>query len=144
MSKPSIPIEIRLNKYKQIDDKTACYIWTGTTTRKGYGIIEYNDKPVLVHRLAYELYVGTLDSLLVLDHICENKLCFNTKHLQQISQKENIQLYYERDSTRRGLICIHGDLYIKEYKSGKKCMECNKIRNRLYEKDQRLLKLIRS
>lgn len=73
-----------------------CLIWTGTRTKKGYGIINWRvAKGImaseLVHRYAYELAhgVGSASDLTV-DHLCGVPLCCNPNHLEAVPLAENI------------------------------------------------------
>ena len=41
------------------------------------------------HRFNYELYRGSIDSILPLDHLCRNHSCVNPLHLEQVTHWEN-------------------------------------------------------
>jgi len=75
-------------------EKSYCWDWLGSTTRKDYGRFWYIDKAVRAHRFSYELYVGKIPYGLVIDHLCRNEWCVNPKHLEAVTSGEN---------TRRGL-----------------------------------------
>jgi hypothetical protein len=71
----------------------ACWPWTGYLNALGYGQ-KYD--PVRraqmgAHRWVYEQEIGTIDSNLQLDHLCRNPACCNPKHLEPVTQKENIR-----------------------------------------------------
>ena len=61
------------------------------TAPSGYASIWYKGRYVLVHRLAMLLDGQTLTSGLTIDHICERKSCWNTLHLEEVTQKVNKQ-----------------------------------------------------
>jgi hypothetical protein len=86
-----------------------CIVWTKLTNDNGYGVmcIAFNDElgkiyrnPVFVHRFAWALIHG-MDALpigsgperrgdrMVLNHICHNRKCVNTDHMEVISQSLN-------------------------------------------------------
>jgi hypothetical protein len=70
-----------------------CWFWTGSKNlshKKEYGMFFVKDKSILAHRFSYLLHNGTIDTSLVIDHICDNGLCVNPTHLQQITNRENI------------------------------------------------------
>ncbi len=73
------------------------WLWAGAKSSAGYpywseGLRKRNWR---VHRLMYALTRGIgmedSDKDNVIDHICNIKLCVNPKHLQMISQKENVR-----------------------------------------------------
>ena len=93
-----------------------CIVWTKSTNKNGYPVmgIAFNDElgktyrnPVFVHRFAWALKHG-MDALpigsgserkgdrMVLNHICHNRKCVNTNHIEVILQSENISLQKKR------------------------------------------------
>ena len=78
-----------LNKIK-IDDSTGCWRWQGAKNEQGYGIIRMENKNRYVHRIAYDLYKGTVGGDEVIMHQCNTTDCCNPAHLVAGSQKENM------------------------------------------------------
>jgi hypothetical protein len=83
-----------------------CWVWTGLTINNGqrerygylagiYGAGRYAGK-LRAHRLAYLLFKGDLAEELVVDHLCENKLCVNPDHLEAVDTTENLRRYFSR------------------------------------------------
>lgn len=67
-----------------------CWYWAASKNAWGYGTFRGGKTKVyLAHRYAWELAGRVLDSSMVLDHICRNKLCVNPEHLRQITNKQN-------------------------------------------------------
>jgi len=70
------------------EPNSGCWIWTGSTSR-GYGYFT-DSKVKLAHRVSYQWFVGPIPTGLVVDHLCNVSYCVNPKHLQAITQRENV------------------------------------------------------
>jgi len=74
--------------------KTGCWLWMGAIKGNGYGWFRSNKDrripPVFVHRFAYTFFIGSIPDGCVVDHVCCIKDCCNPRHLQAISQSENV------------------------------------------------------
>lgn len=66
-----------------------CLIWTGPTSKWGYGVISLTNRTEMAHRYAYSQRHGQIDRSEVIDHICHEKLCVRAEHLQAVSPKQN-------------------------------------------------------
>lgn len=123
--------------YDKVEKTDTCWNWTGARTANrpkriladatvGYGVININKRPFYVHRLAWMMAGKDLVEGLVIDHICNNSLCVNPDHLQQITHEKNIKRsekttangakYYRR-------FCKYGHERLIEDR-GKKCSQC--------------------
>jgi hypothetical protein len=84
----------RIDRFMAKVDKTdTCWLWTGGTA-KGYGAFYDGTRQVPAHRWLYEYMNGVLTSVLVIDHLCENKACVNPEHLEAVSHPENCRRRY--------------------------------------------------
>ena len=68
-----------------------CHIWQAYTDTDGYGRFKVNGRMVNSHRFAYELFVGPIPAGLQIDHLCRVRNCVNVKHLEVVTQAENIR-----------------------------------------------------
>jgi hypothetical protein len=115
----------------------SCWNWTGAKTAwrpkrlhadatKGYGVININGRVFYAHRASWLMHKGPLIPGLVIDHLCENTLCVNPQHLQQVTNHEN--------TTRSPKSTANGARYLKSHCKnghvrtdemiGKSCFEC--------------------
>jgi HNH endonuclease len=90
------PISARLEKYIYTEPNTGCWLWGGHLDIGGYGKIvmitkDYpRGKPVMAHRVCYELHRGPIPDGLYLDHLCRVRCCVNPWHLEPVTMQENI------------------------------------------------------
>jgi len=67
-----------------------CWEWYGGKTSNGYGGFYLNGKSVRPHRFAYQLFNGKIPDGLTIDHLCNNKICVNPKHLEAVKIGVNV------------------------------------------------------
>ena len=73
------PVEIRF--WEHVRKTDGCWEWQRNFGSHGYGQISYNLKPVLAHRLSWELHNGSIPKGLCVLHKCDNKKCVKPSHL---------------------------------------------------------------
>lgn len=71
-------------------EENGCWIWSGATSKNGYGQIKVERCVVYAHRLAYQLFVGEIPDGLTIDHLCRERLCVNPAHLEAVALRVNI------------------------------------------------------
>ena len=82
-------------RVENITDPNSCWLWTGSTSPKGYPRMYLDGGPVNVHRWAYERYVGPIPEDKELDHVrangCRHTNCVNfDQHLEPVTHRENL------------------------------------------------------
>lgn len=65
-----------------------CVLWTGATTKDGYGVVRVAGRPTYVHRLRLILDGVEVGGLLV-DHICRVRRCIARDHLRAVDARTN-------------------------------------------------------
>jgi HNH endonuclease/helix-turn-helix protein len=69
--------------------ETECWEWTGSLNGAGYGTIRMVDRKIPAHRVAYELFVGSIPDGLIICHHCDNPPCCNPRHLYPGTHVDN-------------------------------------------------------
>jgi len=78
--------------------ETGCWLWTGPTNGKGYGVFYVGTKNRHAHRCSYEVFKGPIPDGLHILHRCHTPLCVNPAHLRAGTHQENME---ERDALGR-------------------------------------------
>ena len=84
-------VEERLAERAERDLNTGCWEWQGATKRGGYGHMSVDGSMRLVHRLAWEVVMGSIEDEMEIDHLCRNRTCLNPAHLEPVTKAENVR-----------------------------------------------------
>jgi len=112
-----------------------CRLWTATI-RNGYGIFWNGKRLVQAHRWAYEHYIGPIPAGLQIDHLCRVRRCVNPKHLEAVTQRENILRGTGATAANaRKTVCKRGHAFApantmlvnRKGKTERRCKECNRM-----------------
>lgn len=106
-----------------------CWEWLGATNSKGYGCVTNGKgKSVLSHRTAYQIIVGEIPEGMTIDHLCRNKTCLNTDHLEPVTTQENTRRHYATVThCKKGHELSGDNVYRKKRSYGHQrvCRTCN-------------------
>lgn len=91
-----------------------CRLWTGTLDRQiegsrhRYGVISIGNDRFQIHRVVYEREVGPIPEGHHLDHLCLQTLCCEPRHLEPVTNSENVR---RRWIVVNEIMEIYGDRY---------------------------------
>lgn len=137
MSKPVTSSLSRLWKALR-PGANGCVVFTGYLDPQGYGRILHDGEKRLAHRVSWELARGPIPAGMQLDHLCKNRACVNTRHLEVVTPREN-NLRSESPSSlqARRTHCIHGHQFTAEntrvIRGHRHCRKCDARRQRAYK-----------
>ena len=87
------PIERFLEKV--VINPSGCWIWQGALIR-GYGTFRIGSrkdgtyKNIKAHRFSYEYFLGSIPADKEPDHLCRNRACVNSDHLEVVTHQINM------------------------------------------------------
>lgn len=113
-------VEDRFWKNVDVRDSNGCWIWTGSISGTGYGVLWADGKLKGTHRIAWELLVGPIPKGFVIDHDhpdfgCHNRSCVNPGHLQAVSEGVNVWRQKRRVDNTSGERGIRWDVSRKKW-----------------------------
>lgn len=134
--------ESRRNPIGYVVCESGCWDWVGCT-QKGYGALSVGGKQLRAFRVLYERIHGPIPKGLELDHKCRNIRCVNPDHMEPVTHGENLA----RGDTlnARNLAktqCPAGHPYDPTNtpkEGGRRCRECGRDRQRLYNRRRRAI-----
>lgn len=81
----------------KVEKSEKCWLWTGATTDKGYGLFWLNGRAEKAHRVAWMLKHGPLDEEIDVLHTCDVPACVNNEaHLWLGTHSDNMADMYAK------------------------------------------------
>lgn len=76
--------------WNKVEESTSgCWLWTASTSAKGYGHYYFECAVWQAHRASYTALVKDIPKGLQMDHLCRVRNCVNPYHLEPVSSREN-------------------------------------------------------
>lgn len=117
-----------------------CWNWTGHKIKR-YGRIRLDKNTMqIAHRFIYLFLTGESGEDLVVDHLCRNRSCCNPRHLELVTNRENIRRGMSGVFFRNKTHCPSGHEYSAEnvylFKSSRgyahrQCRQCGNERTKM-------------
>lgn len=98
----ALPLGERFQHYVSVAADDECWVWRGTVGRDGYGRISHQSKPLLTHRVAYEMHYKKSPAGMLVCHKCDNPPCCNPHHLFLGTAQDNRQDCVSKGRHARG------------------------------------------
>jgi hypothetical protein len=84
-----------------------CWLWNGCTNPAGYGVINIKENGVwrtrLAHRVAWELFCGSVPKGLLVCHKCDTPACVNPAHHFLGTDQDNVADRVRKGRTAQGV-----------------------------------------
>lgn len=78
-------------RYVQVGGPNECWLWTGATRRRGYGVFSVECRDYVAHRLVFQVATGTDPGDNYVCHKCDNPRCCNPAHLFLGTPTDNVR-----------------------------------------------------
>lgn len=67
--------------WRDVERTETCWLWTGWTSKDGYGRLTYKTKEIYTHRLSWQIHNGEIPVGLLVLHECDTPACVRPDHL---------------------------------------------------------------
>ncbi len=132
------PLSERLWEKIAVAGPDECWIWQAAATGNGYGVIGRGERGrgnVCAHIAVYLERVGPIPQDWQVDHLCRVTLCCNPRHLEAVTQQENLRRQAAAAASQERTLCKKGRHPWPESANPTKaghhyCRECNRENSR--------------
>jgi HNH endonuclease len=76
--------------WQKVKKNHGCWLWTGATNNKGYGVFKY-EAGRLAHRFSFFLHNTNSPRPVLVLHRCDNPICVRPSHLRARDQTDNMR-----------------------------------------------------
>lgn len=115
-----------------------CWISDRATQPNGYTKMGYLGQTYLTHRLAYEVFTGSIPDGLVIDHLCRQRACCNPTHMEPVTTRINLlrgegltAQQVRRTHCPQGHPLSGDNLYLRPDRTGRSCRACRYQANKM-------------
>lgn len=118
-----------------------CWLWVGPKNKKGYGQFWFNGRGQRAHRVAYQLFVGSIPENAWVLHKCDTPACVNTEHLflgnNALNVADKVAKGRHRSSKLKAKVCplgheYAGDNLLLSVEGWSICRICRDAKNKKY------------
>lgn len=94
---------VRERFWSKVDKSGECWMWLGRVDNWGYGrgYVARGSQPA-AHRMVYEMEIGPIPPLMLVDHTCRARLCVRPEHLRVVTDAQNKQNLSTKAGNRSG------------------------------------------
>lgn len=119
-------IEESIRESVMPEPNNGCFLWIGELSPGGYGRKRYLGKRLYAHRLVYEMEHGEIPKDMTIDHLCRVRSCVNPKHMEVVTNKENILRGISPSALnfRKKFCAKCSGPYTKDNRAKRTCVNC--------------------